>query len=222
MSRMAVCCDFDGTICLPDSCDYLLAKFASKEWKELDDAVWKGEITEREAFPRQIELLRVTWEDAKAALLKGVRIREGFAEFVGFCRERRMPLTILSSGLTVLIETLLESAGIVGVPVIAHGAEISGDRWRVIPWTGNRLAEHCSHCKCADIAEQRAAGFEIIYIGDGYTDLCPAERVKTLFATGNLAKACTDSHLNYIPFDTFHDIQRRLAERIFEDQEISQ
>jgi 2-hydroxy-3-keto-5-methylthiopentenyl-1-phosphate phosphatase len=221
MSRLAVCTDFDGTVCIPDACDYLLERFAAREWKELDDAVWRGDLLERAAFPRQIELLRVSWDEARKALLDGVRIREGFPEFVEFCRVQQIPLTVLSSGLRELIVALLESVGVRDVSVIAHTTEIVGDRWRVIPWTGNRLAEHCSHCKCADLLTLTDAGYDVVYIGDGYTDLCPAERATTLFATGNLARSCTESHRPFIPFDTFHDIRRHLSRRILADQELS-
>jgi len=216
--RLSVCCDFDGTVCIPDSCDFLLEKFASPEWKELDDAVWRGEITEREAFPKQIELLRVTWEEARAALREGVRIREGFSPFVVWCRAHEVPIQILSSGLRELIEELLDVAGVKDLPVYAHSAAIDGTRWRVVPYAGERLAEHCSHCKCVHVLREKKAGRRVIYIGDGYTDLCPAQHADVLFATGTLAEHCAATNKPFIPFSTFHDIQRELAQVIVTEQ----
>jgi 2,3-diketo-5-methylthio-1-phosphopentane phosphatase len=219
MSGFSVCCDFDGTICIPDSCDYLLSKFAPPEWKELDDAVWRGEITEREAFQRQIALLQVTWEEARTALLKGVRIREGFAEFVGFCRARGLPLTILSSGLRELIDVLLQSAGVSGIPVLAHHAEISGDRWRVKLIDLPRLAEHCSHCKCVTVLAQKQTG-KVIYIGDGYTDLCPVQHADVVFATGRLAEECAARGRDHYSFNTFFDVEHELARLLESEQDL--
>jgi 2,3-diketo-5-methylthio-1-phosphopentane phosphatase len=219
MSGFSICCDFDGTVCIPDSCDFLLAKYAPREWKELDDAVWRGELSEREAFQRQIALLRVTWEDARAALLKGVRMREGFPEVVGFCRSRRLPLTILSSGLRELIDVLLQSVGVSGIPVLAHHAEISGDRWRVKLIDLPRLAEHCSHCKCVTVLAQKQAG-KVIYIGDGYTDLCPVQHADVVFATGRLAEECADHARPHIPFNTFFDIEQELTKLLESEQDL--
>jgi 2-hydroxy-3-keto-5-methylthiopentenyl-1-phosphate phosphatase len=218
MSRVSVCCDFDGTVCIPDSCDFLLEKFAPPEWKTLDDAVWRGEISERDAFQKQIALLRATWEDARAALLKDVRIRDGFPEFVHFCRTRKIPLTILSSGLTELIDELLKCVGVRDVPVLAHRAEISGDRWRVKLIEIPRLAEHCSHCKCVTVLAQKQAG-RVVYIGDGYTDLCPAQHADVLFATGRLVEECTATGRTFTGYQTFFDIERRLEELIESEQD---
>lgn len=219
MSGFSVCCDFDGTVCIPDSCDFLLEKYAPHEWKDLDDAVWRAELTEREAFQRQIALLHVTWEEARAALLKGVRVREGFGEFVSFCRSRRLPLTILSSGLHELIDVLLQSVAVSGIPVLAHHAEIDGDRWQVKLIDLPRLAEHCSHCKCVTVLAQKEAG-KVVYIGDGYTDLCPVQHADVVFATGRLAQACADRRRPFIPFQTFFDIEKYLARLIEPEQDL--
>ncbi|MCX6599937.1 MAG: HAD-IB family phosphatase, partial [bacterium] len=196
-----------------------LEKYAPREWKDLDDAVWRGELSEREAFQRQIALLRVTWEEARAALLKGVRIREGFPEFVSFCRSRGIPLRILSSGLRELIDVLLQSVGVSGIPVRAHHAEISGDRWRVKLIDLPRLAEHCSHCKCVTVLAQKQAG-KVIYIGDGYTDLCPVQHADMVFATGRLAQECAARGRPFIPFHTFFDIEHELERLIEPEQDL--
>jgi 2-hydroxy-3-keto-5-methylthiopentenyl-1-phosphate phosphatase len=219
MSGFSICCDFDGTICLPDSCECLLQRFAPPEWKDLDDAVWRREITEREAFPKQIELLRVTWDEARRALREGVRVREGFAHFVEFCRERRLPLVILSSGLRELIGEVLSRIGVTGIPVHAHGVEITNDRWHVIPWTGRRLAEHCSHCKCGYVVGEKERGRKVIYIGDGYTDLCPSPYADLLFATGRLAQECRAAGRPFIFFETFDEVERELDRRIHPEQD---
>jgi 2,3-diketo-5-methylthio-1-phosphopentane phosphatase len=210
MNKWIICSDFDGTICLPDSSDYLLSQFAPPEWNELDKAVWAGRITERECYARQIAMLRVTWPEARAALLKGVKIRDGFQEFVEWTRRRNVPLVILSSGLRVLIDELLAHAGISHLQVEAHGIRIAGDRWTLVPHPGARLEEHCSHCKCAHLAAYQERGLRVIYIGDSFTDLCPSRRADMLFATFRLAEACQRQNVPFFSFETFQDVKRTL------------
>jgi 2,3-diketo-5-methylthio-1-phosphopentane phosphatase len=214
MTDWIVCSDFDGTICIPDSSEHLLRLFAPPEWEELDDAVWAGRMTEREAFQKQISLLRVTWPEARAALREGVKIRDGFKNFVEWCRQRELPFVILSSGLRSLINELLNRAGVSNVTVESHDVVIEENRWRLVLHGGPRLAEHCSHCKCAFILNQRAVGKRIIYIGDGFTDLCPAPHTDVLFAADRLAEACRTQGLPFHPFSTFRDIEQTL-ESIF-------
>jgi 2,3-diketo-5-methylthio-1-phosphopentane phosphatase len=217
---ISVCCDFDGTISLPDACDFLLQRFAPPQWKEWDEACWRGEMTEREAFPRQMGLLTVSWEQARAALLEGVKLREGFKEFAAYCRERSIPLTILSSGLTELIDALLEAHGIAGVRVEAHRLAIEPAGWRVIMRDGPRLEEHCSHCKCAFVVHEREQGRKVVYIGDSFTDVCPVRYADFIFATYKLAEECRRTGRDFTYYTTFFEIERALDTIIYLDEDL--
>jgi 2,3-diketo-5-methylthio-1-phosphopentane phosphatase len=220
MSSYSVCCDFDGTICIPDACDFLLQKFASPEWKQLDEQVWRGEITEREAFPRQMGLLNVSWDEARDALVAGVKLREGFAEFVEFCRDHEIPLVILSSGLTELIEELLHAHGIFGVRVEAHRLAVEPAGWRVLMRDGKRLEAHCSHCKCVSVLAEQEQGRKVVYIGDSFTDLCPVRFADVIFATYKLAAECDRLNRLYTYYDTFFEIEHALDHLIHSEQDL--
>ena len=210
MSDWVICSDFDGTICIPDSSDYLFSRFAPEEWRELDEAIWAGQLTEREGYQRQIALLRATWPEARTALREGVKIREGFREFVQWTRAHGIPFVIISSGMRPLIDELLEHAGVRDVMIESHGARINGNRWELQFHPGARLAEHCSHCKCAHLEAFRQAGKRVIYIGDGFTDVCPARHADMLFATHKLAEVCAKNGRPFHFFSTFFDIERTL------------
>lgn len=210
MPKVTIFCDFDGTICIPDAVEFLLGRFAPPGWMELDERVWRGELSEREAMASQVSMLRVGWDEARAALLSGVRIREGFPEFALWCRDNRIPLQIVSSGLRPLIEVLLDSAGVNSADIHAHGAEISGDRWALIPYQGPRHADHCSHCKCDHLLRAAARGDHMVYIGDGYTDVCPSQLAHTLFACDALARECKRLNRPFHPYQTFFEVQQML------------
>jgi 2-hydroxy-3-keto-5-methylthiopentenyl-1-phosphate phosphatase len=210
MSNWVVCCDFDGTICIPDAVEYLLQEFADPRWRELDTLVWSGGITEREAMRQQVALIRAAWPVASESLLRGVAIRDGFAEFVARCKDVALPMVILSSGLRILIEQLLDHAGVRGVEVRAHECEPAATGWRLEPYPGPRLKDNCSHCKCVDVLSYKERGTSVIYIGDGYTDLCPSAHADLLFATGVLAAQCARDQRPYIPFESFREIEHVL------------
>ena len=210
MNYWVICSDFDGTICLPDSSDFLLTRFASDEWKNLEDQTWDGQLTERESYQRQIALLSVSWPQARDALLEGVKLRPGFQDFVVWTREHGIPFEILSSGLRPLIMELLDHAGIRDIKVESHDLEITDDHWRVVLHPGPRLKEHCSHCKCAHLVRHHESGRRVIYIGDSYTDLCPSQHAEVLFATHRLAEVCTKNCVPFHPFSTFYDVRQTL------------
>ncbi|MBI5059634.1 MtnX-like HAD-IB family phosphatase [candidate division KSB1 bacterium] len=211
MNDWVVCCDFDGTISIPDAVEYLLAEYADPYWKELDDRVWRGDLTERAAMMEQVSLIRASWTTARESLLRGVMIRDGFAEFVNRCRAHDLPIVILSSGLRILIEALLEKAGVHDVEIRAHEVEPLATGWRMQPYPGPRMKECCSHCKCVDVLGFKGRGKSVIYIGDGYTDLCPSAHADLLFATGTLARECERLGRPFHPFETFHAVEQALA-----------
>jgi 2,3-diketo-5-methylthio-1-phosphopentane phosphatase len=219
MTSLAIFCDFDGTICIPDSSEYLLSRFGTKRWIELEEAVWRGELTERNSFPLQLETLSANWPEARAALHEGVRIREGFSDFVRSCRNRDIPFVILSSGLRLLIDELLGSIGLRDVPVFAHDVLVENGKWKFVPYNGDRFEEHCSHCKCVHLERARAQRKRVVYIGDGYTDICPSRRADVVFATDALARTMTNEGRNYFSYETFYDIERELDALIHADQE---
>lgn len=214
MKNCVVCCDFDGTICIPDSVEFLLEKYAPPKWKDLDKLVWQGRMSERAAMTEQVSMITAGWEAARDALIRGVRVREGFAEFVEFCDDRGILISILSSGLRPLIAALLEAYSIRGLDIRAHDVRMLPASWEMVPYPGERLSESCSHCKCVDIESFKRAGNFVIYVGDGYTDICPSAHADLLFATDALATECNHVSRPFCFFETFHDIQLELVSRL--------
>jgi 2-hydroxy-3-keto-5-methylthiopentenyl-1-phosphate phosphatase len=219
LKKLAVFTDFDGTICMPDSSEYLLAKFGTPRWLEIEQEVWQGRLTEKQAFPLQLETLTVAWPQARLALREGVRVREGFKAFADYCADHQIPLTVLSSGLRNLIEDILAEEQIRPIPVFCHDVKIENEKWKFIPYAGERLEDHCSHCKCVHLEKARLQGYTIVYIGDGYTDFCPSRRADIVFATDALATAMSAEHRPFHPFETFYDIERMLDAIVQIDQE---
>jgi 2-hydroxy-3-keto-5-methylthiopentenyl-1-phosphate phosphatase len=60
----------------------------------------------------------------------------------------------------------------------------------------------------------------VIYIGDGYTDLCPVQHADLVFATGRLAQECADRKRPFISFQTFFDIEHELEKLLESEQDL--
>lgn len=209
-----MCCDFDGTICFPDSCEHLLDKYGNPAWKEYDAQVWRGELSERAAWEKQIATLNCTWEEARTEIGKGIAIRNGFREFLDYCRKQQLPFIVLSSGLQQIIDELLVKFGFSGLTVYANRAEINGRQWQLVPYPVEPLSDRCSHCKCVHLLRFKAQQRRIIYIGDGMTDVCPAHHADVVFATGQLAAHRRALDLPTVPFDSFTEIVSYLRSHV--------
>jgi hypothetical protein len=69
----------------------------------------------------------------------------------------------------------------------------------------------CGNCKqiCIDIIRQKV-NRKIIFIGDGLTDRCVAEKADLLFAKHDLARYCKGNGLSYQPYHRFSDVTKYL------------
>ena len=47
---------------------------------------------------------------------------------------------------------------------------------------------------------------KVIYIGDGVSDFCVANKADILYAKSKLSDYCKNKGINYIPYETFKDV----------------
>ncbi len=69
----------------------------------------------------------------------------------------------------------------------------------------------CGNCKTRELLALRPDYQRIIYMGDGYSDMCPARHADVLFAKAHLADFCEREGLAYHPFQTFADLATALG-----------
>jgi 2-hydroxy-3-keto-5-methylthiopentenyl-1-phosphate phosphatase len=122
MKHLVVLCDFDGTISKSDVTDALLAKFASPDWEEIESAWQEGLITSRECMSEQYALVKTT-EQELDAWLDNVEIDETFLDFVAFCRENDVALTIISDGFDFYIKRILARYGLGDIDLYSNHLE---------------------------------------------------------------------------------------------------
>ena len=203
---LAVFSDFDGTISSCDTWVFLLEKFGPPEWTEIEKQMLRGELTEKEGFAMEIASLRTSWDIALKTTLKSITIDRYFSDFVNVLAEAEIPFKVVSGGILPMIEALLKKAGIANVEIRANDVEVNGDKWRLIPAKSPSIKGLCNHCKTHWLREKKEQGYQIVYIGDGHTDRCPAECADIVFAKAELAKYCRKNGMEFQPFDSFRNI----------------
>ncbi|MEJ2080885.1 MAG: HAD-IB family phosphatase [Acidobacteriota bacterium] len=126
---LRVFCDFDGTITNLDSIVFLTERFGGgPDFREsILSKIVSGEMTVFEAVEHELATISAEWEEALALLRTEVVVDPFFGEFVEWCRDREIPLAILSSGMRPVVEAFV---GRFEVPIFAHSVEISSSGWR--------------------------------------------------------------------------------------------
>jgi len=212
--RPALFLDFDGTVTEEDTLVLLLDRFGrllpdGRDWRaiEFDDS-----LPEKVKLQAEMDLLEVDPLEALEWLDGASRLREGFAEFLEHALALGMEPTILSGGLTPIIERALGPHAR-HLAIHANGLDYQEGRWVVLPPSTPRIRAQCNHCKTWHLRQAQAAGRPVVYVGDGATDFCPAREADVLFARSSLAMQMALEGRDHLPFTTFHHVTQELRQR---------
>ncbi|HEY3951049.1 MtnX-like HAD-IB family phosphatase [Phenylobacterium sp.] len=204
---MRIICDFDGTITRQDTTDLVLERLADRKWAALQDAWLAGKLSGADCMTGQIALVGGSQAELDA-VLDSVQLDPGFPAFVAWCEANGFPIGIVSDGVDRFIDRILTRHGLDQLTATANRLAGEPGAWRLeLPWREAGCAAGSGVCKCAVSAGEAP----MVYVGDGRSDFCVSGRADILFAKGALAEHCAAQGRSYYPFDTFHDVRRRLA-----------
>lgn len=210
-TRVRIYCDFDGTITTEDTTDAVLRALADPHWERLETDWIEGRLTAAECMRRQIALIQGDLA-AMHAVLDRIELREGFLQFGRWCDQRGIALVVVSDGVDRFIHHVLHRHGVAGLPVLSNRLVGEPGGWRLEqPWNSMTCAAGSGVCKCR--ITRTAARDALVYIGDGRSDYCVAGEADLLFARGSLVEHCRSSQLQFLPFESFAEVQGILARR---------
>ncbi len=207
--KRAVLTDFDGTVTRTDVAEAILEEFAPSEWWEIEELHRARKIGTREALARQFALVHAREPELLKFVDERVELDETFPAFAAYCRDRDILLEIVSEGLDFYLRFLLEKWHL-RVPARTNRTTFDGGRLVITYPHADPTCNLCGTCKLRRVFELRVQGYELTYVGDGHSDLCPAIEADRLFAKRELADLCREEAIDFIPFDTFADVQREM------------
>lgn len=165
-------------------------------------------MTLREVLQRQAAFVHLSLDEADAFLQRETFVDPHFVTFVHACRQRGVPVTVLSSGLAPLIERALTRAGLPDLPVVANHVNPSPAGWTI-----EFLDESDNgHDKAAAVRAAAAAGNETVYCGDGPSDFAAAMVADRRFAKAGrgLERYLRDAGVPFTSFETFETLESAL------------
>jgi 2-hydroxy-3-keto-5-methylthiopentenyl-1-phosphate phosphatase len=203
--RFIVLCDFDGTITMVDTAEYVLGRFAVGDWRTLDRQFERGEIALEECLRRQFKLVRASEKQMLDALEGVVSLRPHFSRLVQHCKSNSIPLVVLSAGLDFVIGHYLRLNGwSESVAVCAAKARATADG---VEFVFPPLHDETSvNFKQDLVRSYRKHGETVVYIGDGSGDFDAAKEANRAFAVqgSKLAQLC---QMHRVPFKPIADFQ---------------
>jgi len=206
---MIIQCDFDGTIIRNNLSVLIREKYACSDWQKIDSDYLHGRITVEQSNKLQFALIKEPKERLQAFVRQHIELRPGFVEFIRYCQESAIPFAIVSSGLDFYIEPVLVEIGMPDLEL--HCGRTSFNRGGIdvsyYDPVGNIVSEGF---KKKYLTWLKKRGENIIYLGDGLSDLEAARQADHVFATGHLLDLLGTQSTTCSAFSDFYDLQRQI------------
>ncbi|WML56994.1 2-hydroxy-3-keto-5-methylthiopentenyl-1-phosphate phosphatase [Neobacillus sp. PS2-9] len=217
MTKPVIYCDFDGTITESDNIIAIMKQFAPPEWVEIKDLILSRQISVNEGVGKLFSLLPSNKKkEITEFAIENAKIRPGFKEFVGYVREKGIPLYIVSGGIDFFVHPILaEYAPFDGV--YCNHSDFSEETINIL-WPHECDSSCNNDCGCCKPSIMRklnnsTESFKIV-IGDSVTDLEAAKHADFVLARDLLQEKCVEWGINHQGFHTFFDCIEEINKRI--------
>jgi 2,3-diketo-5-methylthio-1-phosphopentane phosphatase len=202
--------DFDGTITKVDVCAAMVEAFAGEGWREINNLWEKKLLSTRDCANLTFKLFRAGPGEIKG-LIETIEIDEYFQEFLAVCRNMGHRVYILSDGYDLCIETFLKRYDL-DVPYYANRL-VYNEGFEIDCPYHNPSCGQCGTCKKGLMSELKGDAGEIVFIGDGYSDTCPAQNADFVYAKGVLYDFCREKGIKVQHYHTFKDIIKGVEDK---------
>jgi 2,3-diketo-5-methylthio-1-phosphopentane phosphatase len=216
-SKPVVFSDFDGSFCQKDVGHQLFKHFSGGRNLELVERWKKGEISSRECLLREASMIKATTADIYD-FINSFDLMPGAVELYESIRRSKIPFYLVSDGNDIYIKQILEKNGLSDIQFFSNHGEISGGSLTLSFPYDNRGCKRCGTCKGArilDIIEPDTKEWNVVFIGDGLSDLCALPNADKIFARGELLNYCRLNNIEAIEYSDFFDILNRLRKSGF-------
>lgn len=210
--------DWDGTVTLQDSNDYMTHNlgFGYDKRVFLNNEILEGRMTFRDAFQQMLDSIKTPFPECIDYLLKHIELDPGFKDFYQWATHNNIPIVIVSSGMKPIIHALLVK--LVGqeaadtIEIISNDTKVNDDgSWDIVYRDDSDFGHDKSLCIKPYAAIQGRP--TLFYCGDGVSDLSAAKETDLLFAKEgrDLITYCVREHIPYTTFGSFKDIHDKIA-----------
>ena len=207
--------DFDGTITRQDVGNAFFREFGGPVCEGIIEEYRNEKISAHECFRREVAAIGTLPMQRAIAFLRDQPIDESFKTLMVFCQRHQIDLHIVSDGLDFYIRDILSTHGL-RVSFFANklalidkgvnrGYAVSID----FPYSDSECTR-CACCKRNIMLTHAGEDDVIVFVGEGYSDRCPARYADIVFAKDELQTFCQRENISYFPYNSLADVAHRL------------
>jgi 2-hydroxy-3-keto-5-methylthiopentenyl-1-phosphate phosphatase len=211
--KVIVLSDFDGTITITGTMDFLYSHYATCGMKYVEE--WEaGLIGTIEEERLSFNCIHASREELEQAVDENVTLDPDTDALVDYCRGQGYGFVVLSEGQTWYIHHLLAKHKLTVDKV--YGSEVSFNLDGSVTIEYSYFDERFpmrGTAKATIIENYQKAGFFTIFIGDGNSDTDAAKVADKVYAKGNLLKYCPTHQVSVEGFEDFKGLLQLWAEQ---------
>ncbi len=207
---LSILIDYDGTVSLTDVTDMVMAEHVPGVWEEAAARYDAGGMGSRRLMAWEMDLV----EADPAALLATAAAQPhdpGFVPLVRRAQAAGIPIEIVSDGFGFFIRPALEALGVGELTVVTARTVFAGRRASIEFPNGHPGCFVCGTCKRQRVLAHRAAGRQVMFIGDGESDRYAGGYSDIVFAKRSLERICLEAGWPFHRWTTFSEIETWLA-----------
>ncbi len=173
--------DFDGTAVSIDTCEYILEKYATVDWRAIDRRYERGDMDLEANLQAQFSNLRASKPQILSEIRHVASFRPGFKDLVTYCNQHEIPVIVVSAGIDFVIQDLLSQNHLQDrVTLYAPEAYATNKGFK---FKFPKLVHTRSRDFKEDLVAQRKKnGRTVIYLGNGVSDYHAAVKSDFAFA----------------------------------------
>lgn len=198
--------DFDNTIAACDVFDSMLPRFSRNGlWMQLENEWRNGKIGSRACLQGQIGGMSLTKKDLDR-YLAGIKLDPYFKRTVQYLATKKVKVIVLSDNFDYILKRILHNYAVKNLKIYSNKLRFSRDK--LIPHFPfrSKKCQVCAHCKTKNLLANVGRDSIIIYIGDGRSDICPAQYSDLVFAKDELLRYFKDRQLTCFAYEGLKDV----------------
>jgi len=208
--------DFDNTITCGDVLDGIIEKFAVDDrWRALE-ADWAAAGFRCARLPGRAVASCAPAGRPRAAL-DGIRLDPGFAALRELLQLERVELTVVSDNFDLFVGHILQQRGLGDVATAPTNLEIATTGCCPRSFQQPGLPD-CAHCKKIHFLPPHRDARQVIFIGDGRSDICPARNADIVFAKTGLLSYLEAAKIPCLAYDDLTGVVDTLKKSFHENK----
>lgn len=209
--KLAILCDFDGTIAKEDVGFQIYTRFGDERWEEINKRWRRGEISSKDCLIGEYSLIDASEAEVKEHILK-MEIDIGFINLVNTCKDHDIPIAIVSDGFDFYIHTILQNYGLSDIEVFCNKMWFNGRKVELSFPFYDQGCGVCGNCKRLHVQNFRDDRRTVVYVGDGLSDRFASRVADVIFAKGELMEYLEKNSIEFNKFTNLGDVNHWLKE----------